>query len=154
TRPPIPPRRDPMMTRIKNLPGSRAAFCAGVALLMVFLRCVLFDHRYLTKESLPNHDMSEALPYFLTSMHSLRLSGDIAWWNPADGNGYAQYFQSFLAPVAPTPHHVSHILWGQLICGLARLGVAVPEYRQYIVINFLLLPFLTFFALTLFLSFL
>src|SRR5438132_37046 len=38
-----------------------------------------------------------------------------------------------------------------VFCGL--LGVAVPEYSQYLVVNYLILPFLTFFGLSLLASF-
>ncbi len=127
---------------MKKLLGSRGLFCVGAALAMVGLRVALFDYHYLCLDAVPNHDMSQGLAYFSTSMHSVRLDGDIAWWSPADLTGHAQYYQAFLSPLAPTPHHVSFILWAQLVRALAWCGVALPEYLQYLVVNFLVLPFL------------
>src|SRR5205807_2022499 len=129
---------------------SRAAFCLAVALAMVLARVVIFDARFFTGERLPNHDMSEGLPFFATNMHSMRQSGEIAWWNPLSNNGYAQYYQSFLSPLAPTPHHVVFIAWAQFIRALGLLGLSIPEYYQYLGVNYVILPFLTFFGLSLF----
>jgi hypothetical protein len=98
----------------------------------------------------PNHDMSQAASFFATNMHSLRLTGELAWWNPATANGYAQYFQSFLSPLAPTPNHIAFILWAEAIKLLSLFNIAVPEYSQYITFTYLLMPFLTFVAGTLF----
>ena len=100
---------------------------------------------------LPNHDMSQAVSFFATNMHSVRLSGEIAFWNPASSNGYAQYFQSFLSPLAPTPHHLTFIVWAEVIALLGALHISVPEYSQYIAFTYALSPFLTFLAGTLFL---
>src|SRR3954471_10820795 len=83
-------------------------------------------------------------------MHSLRLTGELAFWSPPTLNGYAQYYQAFLSPLAPTPHHVVFVLWAQAMRGLNAVGVVLPEYRQYLVVNYLVLPFLTFLAFSFF----
>ncbi|HEV3117642.1 MAG TPA: hypothetical protein VGY58_11345 [Gemmataceae bacterium] len=142
------------MATCQGIFQSRAAFCLGVALAMVLARVVIFDARFFHGERLPNHDMSEALPFFATNMHSMRQSGEIAWWNPVSNNGYAQYYQSFLSPLAPTPHHVVFIAWAQFIRVVSLLGGSIPEYYQYLTVTYLILPFLTFLGFSLFASFL
>ena len=75
-------------------------FCVVTASLMVILRLGFFDYRnFFTYKYLPNHDMCQNASMFATSMHSMRLHGDLAWWNPISNNGYAQYFQAFLSPL-------------------------------------------------------
>ncbi len=128
---------------------SPAGFAALVALGVVALRILLFDYHYFRPDFIPDHDMSQGLAFFTTSMHSVRLSGDVAWWNPVS-NGYAQYYQSFLSPLAPTTHHVVFILWAQAVRVLARCGVTVPEYYQYLAVNFVVLPLLAAWAFALF----
>jgi hypothetical protein len=130
------------MRAVRALLTSRTSFLVGLALGMVGLRVLTFDHRYFALEIAPNHDMHQGLPFFCTSLHSVRLTGEIAWWSPMAENGYAQYYQSFFSPLAPTPHHFSFITWAQLVRALAWAGVALPEYPQYLVVNFLVLPFL------------
>src|SRR5882762_1606197 len=107
---------------------TRAGFCTCLAAGMVALRILCFDHVYFQCEAVPNHDMSQGAAFFTTSMHSMRLTGDIAWWNPISQNGYAQYFQSFLSPLAPTSHHITFIVWAQAIRALSILGIQIPEY--------------------------
>jgi WXXGXW repeat (2 copies) len=140
------------MTALYKWLGSRTAFCVWLALGMVGLRVALFDYRYFLLDTLPNHDMSQGLAFFTTSMHSMRLTGDVAWWNPIGDNGYAQYYQSFLSPLAPTTHHISFILWAQLIRALSFAGIVIPEYYQYLIVNFLILPFLAAWSFALFAS--
>ncbi|HEV3116055.1 MAG TPA: hypothetical protein VGY58_03310 [Gemmataceae bacterium] len=142
------------MHLLKTWLQSRVVFCVLLALAMVGCRVAIFDGCFFRLETLPNHDVSQGIAFFATNMHSVRLSGEIAWWNPSTWNGYAQHYQSFLAPFAPTPHHVVFIVWSQLIRILAVVGYAIPEYYQYLTITYLLLPFLTYFALALFASFL
>jgi hypothetical protein len=120
---------------------------------MVSARLLIFDYAtFFRLHYVPNHDMYQGAPFFMTSMHSLRMQGDIVWWNPVSFNGYAQYYQSFLGPLAPTPGHVTFMLWAEGVRGLNALGIAVPEYFQYLVFNYVVLPFLTCFALALLLS--
>lgn len=86
---------------VRTLVSSKQAFCVAVAFLMVALRLVSFDYRFFfTLYSIPNHDMSDDAGFFATNMHAMRLYGNIVWWNPMFGNGYAQYFQLFLSPLA------------------------------------------------------
>jgi hypothetical protein len=142
------------MTSLARILQSRGAFCGLVALALVALRVIIFDYHFFQRDSLPNHDMGDGIAFFATSMHSVRLTGDIAWWNPLTDNGYPQYYQTFFFPLAPTSHHIVFILWTQVIRVLGLLGIAVPEYSQYLAVNYLILPFLTFFGLSLFASFL
>lgn len=107
--------------------------------------------------NVPPHDMYQGAPLFATNMHSMRLSGDLAWWNPISNNGYAQYYQTFLSPLTPTCGHIVFIIWAQAIRLLALMHLAVPEYYQYLTVNYIVLPFLMYFAFaallgTLFLS--
>lgn len=128
--------------------GVSTGFCVLLALLMIVLRLQLFESCLFRPTCVPNHDMSQGLTFFGTSIQNLRLTGDIAWWNPISREGYAQYFQSFLSPLAPTPHHVTFVVWGYAVRLLAWLHVRTPsEYIQYVVFNYLLLPFLTYWAL-------
>ena len=87
--------------------------------------------------------MSQGFAFFATSMHSMRLSGEPAWWNPLSG-GYAQDYQSFLSPLAPTTHHVVFLVWSQLVRLAAAVGIAMPEYSQYLIVNYLVLPLLAY----------
>lgn len=129
------------------------AFCLAAAALMLLMRLVIFDYPvFFGLQSIPNHDMYEGAPFFATAMHSLRISGDIPWWNPSGWNGYAQYYQAFLSPLAPTAHHVVFIVWAQAVRGLSALGVGLPEYFQYLAVNYVVLPFLTFASVAAFLS--
>lgn len=126
------------------------AFATLLSAALVGLRVLLFDSRFFRAQMVPNHDMSQAASFFATNMHSIRLASDLAWWNPASANGYAQYFQSFLSPLAPTPNHIAFILWAECIKALSLVHLSVPEYGQYISFTYLLMPFLTFLAGTLF----
>ena len=138
---------------IKSILASRLAFCAGIALLMVALRLLVFDYPvYFGMDYVPNHDMYQGAPFFATSMHSVRLTGEIVWWNPVSNNGYAQYYQSFFSPLAPTSHHIVFILWAQLIRFLSLFNISVPEYFQYLTITYIVFPFLAFLAFALFTS--
>jgi Bacterial membrane protein YfhO len=97
--------------------------------------------------------MLAGLPYFATNVHAYRTTGDIAWWNPVSqhGLGYAQYYQSFLSPVAPTSSHVLFVLWMQGIKVLSWAGITIPEYYQYLIFTYILSPFTAFFFFNLFL---
>lgn len=124
------------------------AFCALAAACLVGVRLLLFESCLFRGTCIPNHDMSQGLAFFATNVQSLRLSGEIAWWNPISSTGYAQYYQSFLSPLAPTPHHITFIGWSYVVRLLSWLHLPVPsEYGQYLAFNYLLLPFLSFWAL-------
>ncbi len=129
---------------------SEIAFAILLSIALVGLRVLLFDFHFLKAHMVPNHDMSQAASFFATNMHSLRLTGELAWWNPATANGYAQYFQSFLSPLAPTPNHIAFIFWAEAIKVMGLFNIAIPEYGQYVAFTYLLMPFLTFVAGTLF----
>jgi hypothetical protein len=147
-----------MLSKIVHVPRrrvlqSKIGFCLFIAVMMVGMRLIIFDYDTFFKfHYIPNHDMYQGASFFATSMHSMRLSGDIAWWNPASFNGYAQYYQSFLSPLAPTTGHIVFIVWAQGIRLLGSVGVAIPEYVQYLLINYVVFPFLAFFMLGCFLS--
>lgn len=138
----------------KSVLASRLVFCAAIALLMVTLRLLIFDYPvFFNTEYVPNHDMYQGAPFFVTSMHSMRLSGEIVWWNSFSNNGYAQYYQSLFSPLAPTSHHIVFILWAQLIRILSLLKIQVPEYFQFLTITYIVFPFLAFLSFALFTSF-
>jgi hypothetical protein len=122
---------------------SDPSFAVLLATTLVALRFAVYDHTYFRLETIPNHDMSQGFAFFATSMHSMRLTGEPAWWNPFAG-GYAQHYQSFLSPLAPTTHHVVFLVWSQLIRLTAVFGIALPEYLQYLVVNYLVLPWLAY----------
>jgi hypothetical protein len=115
----------------------------ALALIMVGLRLAVFDYAtFFGLRCIPNHDLYQGAAAFATSMHSMRWTGDIAWWNPAGENGYPQYYQALLSPLAPTLGHIVFILWAQLIQALARVDVVIPEYFQYLTVTYVVLPFL------------
>ncbi|HEY0319365.1 MAG TPA: hypothetical protein VGC66_00180 [Pyrinomonadaceae bacterium] len=138
---------------IKSILASRLAFCVAIALLMALLRLLIFDYPvYFNMQYVPNHDMYQGAPFFATSMHSIRLSGEIAWWNPVSNNGYAQYYQSFFSPLAPTSNHIVFILWAQVVRLLSFLKFHIPEYFQFLTITYIIFPFLAFLSFSLFAS--
>src|SRR5438093_10283656 len=81
---------------------SPLAFCLLVAVGLLATRLAIVDYRFLIQTTLPPHDMYQGAAFFATNLHALRLEGDLAWWNPTAIFGYAQYYQSFLSPLAPT----------------------------------------------------
>jgi hypothetical protein len=131
--------------------SSRVIYCVFLASLLVALRLALFDYATFFKlRSIPSHDMSQGASFFATNMHAMRQSGDIAWWNPATRNGYAQYYQTFFSPLAPTNGCLTFIVWAQAVRALNAVGVVIPEYYQYLSVTYVVLPFLAFFAFSLF----
>lgn len=144
-----------LIARVRAWWGTRTGFsvCLAFAIVAIQQAFYYFETFFLLR-GVPSHDLSQGAAFFATSMHSVRLTGDIAWWNPIAGNGYAQYFQSFLSPLAPTSGHIVFIVWWQVIRGLSLLGVALPEYYQYLVVTYLVLPLLTYVSFGLFLTFL
>lgn len=136
---------------VRAIVSSRIGYCVFLASLLVALRLALFDYpTFFGLRSIPNHDMSQGASFFATNMHAMRQSGDIAWWNPATRNGYAQYYQAFFSPLAPTNGCLTHIVWAQVVRALGALGVVIPEYYQYLSVTYVVLPFLAFFAFSLF----
>ena len=119
---------------------------AGIAAAAVLLRFALSDELYFRLLSIPPHDMSEGLAFFTTAMHSVFLSGDLAWWNPVGVTGYPQYYQAMVGPLAPTWGNAVFIAWAQSIGVLATFGVHLPEYYQYLFVNYVVLAFLAYWA--------
>ena len=134
------------MTTLKPGGEPGLGFLLLLAALGVASRFVLADNIYFRLIQVPSHDLVQGLAYFTTSMHSVWLSGDIAWWNPASITGYAQYYQGLFSPLAPTHGHIVYIAWVHAVALLASLGIHLPEYLQYLVVNLLILPFLAFAA--------
>jgi hypothetical protein len=116
------------------------------------MRLAIVDHQFLAPTTLPSHDMYQGAAYFATNMHALRLEGDLAWWNPISDFGYAQYYQCFLSPLAPTCGHVVFILWALTARALALLGVGLPEYMQYVAVTYVAMPWLAYAAFLAFCS--
>jgi hypothetical protein len=138
----------------RRLRKSEVLFCALLAAFFVLTRVIAFDGRtFFELRYVPNHDMLAGLSFFATNVHAYRTTGDIAWWNPVSqhGLGYAQYYQSFLSPVAPTSSHVLFVAWMQGIKTLSWCGINVPEYYQYLTFTYILSPFTAFFFFNLFL---
>src|SRR5262245_41130194 len=124
-----------MPSLVSRILRSPAAYCLALALLIVAGRLAFFDYAYYFElKYIPNHDMGNGVPFFATNLHSLRTSSEIAWWNPVayDGHGYAQYYQAFLSPIAPTPHHVVFIVWSKLVQALDAAHIVIPEYVNYL----------------------
>ncbi|HLW66261.1 MAG TPA: YfhO family protein [Gemmataceae bacterium] len=148
-------RRTRLLTAWRRIRRSDLAFCAVLAAFFVVTRIVAFDGRmFFNLRYVPNHDMVEGLPFFATNLNSYRTSGDIAWWNPVSehGLGYAQYYQSFLSPVAPTSSHILFVVWLQGTKVLSWLGITYPEYEQYLAFTYVWSPFWSFFFFSLFLT--
>lgn len=122
-------------------------FLVAAAGSMVALRLILFDNNFVSLALAPNHDMLNGLPLFSTSLHSMRLSGDIAWWYSPSLNGYAQYFLGFLVPVAPNYGSPVFIVWMQIARLLSGFDIVIPEYLQYMAVTYLVFPFLASLAL-------
>lgn len=71
---------------------------------MVTLRIALHDFEtFFTLRTIPNHDMSQAAGFVAANLHSLRLTGELAWWKADTLNGYAHYPLPRPAPVLA--HH-------------------------------------------------
>jgi hypothetical protein len=128
-----------------------ANFAALLALLLVIIKLLIYDYyEYFTLKTIPNHDLSQSAGFFATNIHSMILSGEPAYWGPATSSGFAQYFQSFLSGIVPTTNNVFFVIWAQIMMILAKTGVHIPEYFQYLTVNTILLPFLTYFFFALF----
>ena len=130
----------------------RPGFCLIVAMGLVATRFAIVDHQFLAPTTVPPHDMYQGAAFFATNLHALRLEGDLAWWNPISSAGYAQYYQSFLSPLAPTSGHVVFIVWAFATRALARVGIGFPEYLQYVAVTYLVLPSLAYWAFLTFCS--
>src|SRR6188768_1485728 len=129
-------------------PSRETRFLFAVAASMLLLRLVIFDFtEFFERRSIPSHDLYQGAGLFCPNMHSMRISGDLAWWNPVgEQGGYAQCYNAFLSPLAPTSGHIVTIVWAQLVRALSMVGVAIPEYLQYLIVNLALLPFLAYLA--------
>ncbi len=114
-----------------------------LAMGIAVLRFVLWDAQLLTDGFLPRHDGAHGFTAFATSMHSIRTEGDIAWWNPLDLEGYAQYYNAFLGPLSPNFGNILFILCAGLVRFLSFFSIIIPEYLLYVLLNSLLAPFLT-----------
>jgi hypothetical protein len=124
-----------------------------LSLILVVIKLVIYDYfEYFTLKSIPNHDLSESIGFFATNIHSMIISGEPAYWGPATPYGFAQYFQSFLSGTVPTTHNIVFILWSQLMIVLKLFAIHIPEYFQYLAVNTIILPFLTYFFLALFIQ--
>jgi hypothetical protein len=55
-------------------------------------------------------------------------------------------YNHFLSPLAPTAGHPPYLVWGFAIRGLAALGIAIPEYVQYLTYTYVLAPVLAYTA--------
>lgn len=121
---------------------SRGAYCLIAATLAVGLRLALYDFEFFILWRFPNHDMSQGAGFFVPNLHSLRLSGEIAWWKSNAQNGYAHYFQTFFSPLAPTPGHIVFVLWTQFALALDLIGLRLSEYLHYLTITYVVLPWL------------
>ena len=138
---------------IKKIIQSKIFFLVSLALIMVIMRLIIFDYRiFFQAQYIPNHDMYQGAAFFSTNAHSMRLNGEIVWWNSIAQNGYAQYYQSFLSPLAPTTGNIVFIGWMQAIRVLDFLSIAFPEYLQYLTINYAVFPFLAFLSFGWFVS--
>lgn len=120
-------------------------FIITLAAFFILFKFVVNDHLYFSLKTVPGHDMTTGAGLFATNMHSLRLTGEPAYWSPAAPNGFAQYYQSFLSPNAPVPSSPVFILWTWLNSPINRIGIVIPEFYQYLIIVYLILPFLTIF---------
>src|SRR4051794_24985197 len=100
------PMTSPFQRLIVRARVSRWSFCLLIAAIMVFLRVFLYDWTILTEQYIPNHDMSQGMAFVMTDLNAVHAYGDLAWWNPVSHNGYAQYFQAFFSPLAPTPGNI------------------------------------------------
>lgn len=98
---------------------------------------------------LPKHDGLHGITAFATSMHSIRMQGEIAWWCPADANigGWTQYYSGFFSPLAPTYGSILFIGATCITKLCSFLSIVIPEYPLYILLNFYITPILTIFFL-------
>ncbi|WP_270937868.1 hypothetical protein [Falsiroseomonas oryzae] len=128
-------------------PVRALVLATGVCLL----RIALFDGPViLAGRGLPNHDILSGIAVFGSAMHALREEGDIAWWLPGlEAGGDALYFNAFLSPISPTPGHPPFLVWGVLVRILAALGLVFPEYRQYLIFTYVLMPIVAYASLAL-----
>src|SRR4029079_12837088 len=106
--------------------------CLINATIALALRIVLFDWQILAVMNYPNHDLVQGGGFLAINLHSVRLSGDLAWWKSNSFNGYAHYYQTFLSPIAPTPSHISFFATACLMMVLDFLHVRLSEYLYYV----------------------
>lgn len=121
---------------------SDGAYCLIVAAIAVATRLALYDFEFFALHRFPNHDMSQGAGLFAANLHSVRLSGELAWWKANLLNGYAHYYQTFFSPLAPTPSHIVFILWVQLALVLDLIELRLSEYMHYLTVTYVILPWL------------
>lgn len=120
-----------------------------LSICLAVLRFLIWDYQYITDLILPKHDGLHGITAFATSLHSIRMGGDIAWWNPVDirTGGWAQYYSGFLSPVAPTYGSILFIITACIVKALNFFSVVIPEYYLYILLNHFITPLLTIYFL-------
>lgn len=124
-------------------------YCLSIffALLTCCIRLALYDYRFFELTAIPHHDILSAAGPFASSMHSMRISGDIAWWLPSLAyGGSAQYFIHFIGPLAPTAGHVPFMFWAEMVRFMSYVGIAVPEFFQFLAFHYVLAPVLAYTA--------
>ncbi len=126
------------------------AVALSIGAVLCAIRLAMFDYPvFFGFRGIPNHDSLSAAAAFNSSLHALRIEGDIAWWLPGPDGGYAQYYNFFLSPLAPTAGSPEFIAWSSLIWLASMVGIVVPEYAQFLVFNWMLMPSLAYAALVL-----
>ena len=118
------------------------AYCFIAAAIAVSLRIALYDWEILALFRFPNHDIPQGAGLFAANLHSLRLTGELAWWKSNGLNGYAHYYQAFFSPLPPTPSHIVFIAAAQLVLALDFIGIKFSEYQIYLAITYVVLPWL------------
>ncbi|OGG04272.1 hypothetical protein A2Z33_03935 [Candidatus Gottesmanbacteria bacterium RBG_16_52_11] len=130
----------PVMRKIQ---GNDTLFVILLSAGLILLRFLAYDRAFFELKQIPGHDMSGGLAYFGPTIHSLELSGEPAYWSPAAPDGFALYFQSFIMPPSPLASSPIVHIWSQIVRFLTLLGYPVAEYFQYLVLQYLLYPFLS-----------
>ena len=53
-------------------------------------------------------------------------------------------------PLCTTNGNIVFIVWAQFAWALRRIGIEIPEYLQYLIVTYIVLPFLAFLAFSTF----
>lgn len=126
--------------------GASFASCLIAATCALAIRIALFDWQIIGAQIIPNHDMLQGAGFFAVNLHSIRLSGEIAWWKANALNGYAHYYQAFLSPLAPTPSHLAFYAAISVMSLLDLFHLKVSEYALYLGVTYIVLPWCAFLA--------
>lgn len=118
-----------------------------IGLAVCAIRIGIFDFHHFILAGLPSHDSLSAAGMFESSVHSVRIDGDIAWWLPSSQGGYPQYYNMFLSPLAPTAGNITFLAWLTIIRILGWVHITVPEYFQFLTFELILMPTLAYAAL-------